>query len=175
MARRRSEKARRRPNVSPTALYMASDGLYGPPEEIDEWEQWFYSYPSCSPKECLAVWCQVKEKIVGDWIAARPGTRPAWWWHFDAPEPRKRLGGVGKPASDCLAYVPHLTYGIPSTWMTRSLVEHMSGDYSDSLVDPSNPPSFESQTAYLKRLGLLAPGEAKRVHADAFEPEELNP
>ena len=44
-------------------------------------------------------------------------------------------------------------------------------------VDPDDPPSFESQAAYLKRLGLLLPREEKRLTPDDFTPEwiELKP
>jgi hypothetical protein len=31
---------------------------------------------------------------------------------------------------------------------------------------PNDPPTFELQAAYLKRLGLLLPGEEKRLQAD---------
>ena len=32
---------------------------------------------------------------------------------------------------------------------------------------------FESQAAYLERLSLLAPGEARRLRAEDFQPEPL--
>jgi len=42
-------------------------------------------------------------------------------------------------------------------------------------VDPNDPPTFESQAAYLKRLGLLLPGEEKRLAPKAFAPERIEP
>jgi hypothetical protein len=44
-------------------------------------------------------------------------------------------------------------------------------------VDPDDPPTFESQAAYLKRLKLLLPGEEKQLTPDDFTPEwiELKP
>jgi hypothetical protein len=38
-------------------------------------------------------------------------------------------------------------------------------------IDPAAPPIFESQAAYLRRLGLLLPGE--RPSAAAYEPEAI--
>ena len=42
-------------------------------------------------------------------------------------------------------------------------------------VDPDDPPSFESQAAYLKRLGLLLHGEEKRLVPDDFAAERIEP
>ena len=36
--------------------------------------------------------------------------------------------------------------------------------------DAADPPSYESQAAYLKRLALFEPGEERRLKPDAFEP-----
>ena len=36
--------------------------------------------------------------------------------------------------------------------------------------DPKDPPTFESEAAYLDRLKLLAPGERRRIPAADFEP-----
>jgi hypothetical protein len=38
-------------------------------------------------------------------------------------------------------------------------------------VGPDAPPTVESEAAYLKRLGLLLPGEEKRLATDDFAPE----
>ena len=49
------------------------------------------------------------------------------------------------------------------------------GDFAGKAIDKSNPPRFESQASYLRRLGLLAPGEERRVKPAAFEPEIVSP
>lgn len=36
-----------------------------------------------------AAWRKFKAALLREWIAERPGTRPAAWWLFDAPEPRE--------------------------------------------------------------------------------------
>jgi len=88
--------------------------------------------------------------ILIDWIAAHPGTRPACWWLYDAPragstiDPRQCLFGEGRPLHEVLNVAPSYAYGIP-VWCG----------------DPDAPPIFETQHAYLKRHGLLEPGERK--------------
>src|SRR5438132_718453 len=68
-----------------------------------------------SPAEELAAfWAEHSERIVADHVAEFPGTRPARWWQREASEPRKRLGGIGTPASDVLSYKPTFAYGIPT-------------------------------------------------------------
>jgi len=88
-----------------------------------------------------------------------PGLRPHGWWLFDAPrlpvgtfpgccydgelpEPRRHLGGPGQPLHEVLNYAPDSHFGI---WAWYG--------------DPAKPPTFETQFDYLKRHGLLLPGE----------------
>jgi hypothetical protein len=40
-------------------------------------------------------------------------------------------------------------------------------------LDPSDPPRFESEAAYLRRLKLLLPGEARRLRPRDFIPEAV--
>ena len=56
--------------------------------------------------------------------------------------------------------VPHFPFGIPE-------------DFRD--LNPANPPCYESQAAYLRRHGLLEPGEARRLKAKDYEPEVVSP
>lgn len=94
------------------------------------------------------LWEAHSAAILADWIAAHPGTRPSCWWRYEAPragssiEPRRLLRGEGKPLHEVRNVAPSYTYGIP-VWCG----------------DPANPPLFETQHAYLKRHGLLIPGE----------------
>ena len=113
--------------------------------------------PSPTGKTAKQLWAKYGQEIVKWWAGERPGTRPWCWWKYEAPEPRKRLGGVGTARSD---YLPD--FKLPPT---------------DAFVavDPDDPPSFESQAAYLKRLGLLLPGEEKRLVRHDFAPEAIEP
>jgi hypothetical protein len=121
---------------------------------------------------------------------------PRWGRKFNAyydgtlPEPRLRLGGTGTPAYEALAYVPSFTRGIPDSWVKAWDVEfyngrakdihgepigtkYMEGHFPYKAIDPDDPPIFESQASYLKRNGLLSPAEAKRIPAEAWEPEAI--
>ena len=121
------------------------------------------------------LWDEHRDAVLEAWIRERLGTRPSLWWRVDAPrwnapkeyrcwyyvpmlpEPRLRLGGVGRTAWERYpAYVPSWAFGIPDIWYE---------------VDEDDPPSFESQAAYLRRHGLLFPGEEGLLTAAAFEPE----
>lgn len=91
------------------------------------------------------LWVTHGAEIVAEWAETAPGTRPAAWWKYDAPENRQRLGGKGTPASDVSANAPYFVLGVPADW---------AEDF-----DPTDPPMFESQAAFLKRHGLMLAGE----------------
>jgi hypothetical protein len=156
-----------------------------------------------SVEELAALWAEHSERIVADHVAESPGTRPARWWQYSAPriplgtfpgwyydgklpEPRKRLGGIGTPASDVLAYVPTYAKGLPVIWIEPWMVRYYSGlavdirgehiggelrEFKGVAIDPDDPPTFESQAAYLKRLGLLLAGEERRLRKADWEVE----
>jgi hypothetical protein len=107
-------------------------------------------------------------------------------------EPRARLGGIGTPDFQELNYGPNFELGIPTGWVDPWQVDYYNGrardvhgdlipcqwkegDFVGVAIDPSNPPKFESQAAYLKRQNLLEPGEAQRLKAKDFEPETIEP
>jgi hypothetical protein len=54
------------------------------------------------------------------------------------------MGSTGTPAHEVQAVVPEFAYEIPIGWVS---------------LDESDPPTFQSQAAYLKRHGLLVAGE----------------
>lgn len=154
-------------------------------------------------------WLAVRDDVLAAWIRAAPGTRPWAWWEFDAPrwqppyplrcdgiewalcqmpEPRRRLGGIGDPAFECLNVWPSFDAGIPTYWVSKSDEAYYNGRSCDIYGSPigtechegdfkglaprfDDPPRFESQASYLKRHGLLPPAERKRLKADAFEPD----
>lgn len=153
----------------------------------DEHEAWLQGDDKASgfvqyapDSELAALWTQHSERIVVEHVAAYPGTRPARWWQYQAVEPRRRLGGIGTPASDALAYKPTYSYGLPSAWISRQQVKYYSGTAVDVhgnpiggalaifrgvAIDPADPPTFESEAAYLKRHGLFLAGEERRCRA----------
>jgi len=104
-----------------------------------------------------AAWEDARDSIMQKWNL--PGCRPFAWWVYDAPrlpigtfpgcyydgklpEPRRYLSGAGKPRHEQFCYAPSQHFGIWSWY-----------------GDPDNPPKFETQFDYLKRHGLLLPGE----------------
>ncbi len=112
------------------------------------------------PKLVARYWRKHGAAIVEEFASKEPGRRPAIWWQRNAPEPRQRLSGIGVEAHTRLAYAPHLDYGIESRFID---------------VDDNDPPTFESEHVYLRRLDLLLPGEAGRIPDDAPEEEYIGP
>lgn len=102
------------------------------------------------------LWASHGAEVMERWILRAPGTRPSLWWQFDAPpDARLRVGGTGALG---LEYELTALRRFPAHWIS---------------VDPSEPPCFESEASFLRRLGLLRPGEARRLRASSFEPEPL--
>ena len=134
------------------------------------------------------AWELAGESLLAEWIETRPGTRPPGWWRLEAPsEVRNRVGGTGTPAHEVLAYAAHFDRGVPVYWVTADDVEwyngrardvegelielgYSEGDFPHEAYDPDDPPRFESEPAFLKRLELLRRGELERIPAEAFEP-----
>ena len=149
----------------------------------------------------LDLWAEFGESIVAEWVVEYPGTRPSCWWQWSAPRaddhchrpggmplPRQRLGGICTPQSEVLNIVPRLHLGLPVDWVTAWEADYYNGraldihgnrigsDYKEGNFegvppDPNDPPCYESQAAYLRRHGLLLPGERKRLSAQDFQPE----
>jgi len=87
-----------------------------------------------------------------------------------------------------LAYVPEFAFGIPARWVTQWQADYYNGRAKDIHgkpigqefvgrpfaglpIDPDNPPRYESQATYLKRHGLLLPGERARLRAGDWRGE----
>ncbi|MGU3496409.1 hypothetical protein ACLBXM_20415 [Xanthobacteraceae bacterium A53D] len=101
-----------------------------------------------------ALWQTNGAAVVAEHIRQWPGTRPRRWWQLEAPGARERVGGTGT------ALFPdrNLRFGLPLLWEG---------------VDPADPPTFESEAAYLKRHGLLTADEKRRLSSADFEPVAL--
>lgn len=122
-------------------------------------------------------------------IKEYPGKRPFPWWQWDAPEQRRRLGGIGTPDQERFSEPRffNFEYGLPSCgWVEQEDVEYYNGrakdvhgepigtnykegDFDGVAVDPNDPPRFESQPAYLQRLGLLTKAEEKLLTVEDYD------
>ena len=116
----------------------------------------FYFFELSARKE--AVWSANRDWILAEHVKQAPGTRPRRWWQREAPEPRRRVGGKGTLTSDVIAVLLTQHFGIPKCWHD---------------LDPEDPPLFESQAAYLERLGLFLPGERGRLTGRDFQRERV--
>ena len=135
------------------------------------------------------LWRSNRDDIIQEHVDEFPGTRPQRGWEFDSKEPRKRLGGIGTVASDVLNYVQSFQFGLPLMWVSEFDVAYYTGvavDVNGKLINPNpsgtfagkaidvlDPPTYESQSSYLDRLGLFLPNEKKRLKKADFEPETI--
>lgn len=157
----------------------------------DRWERYDLRLDQAiSGKQSNAqLWSDYGPAVMSRWVVDHPGTRPSLWWRYEAPRrpvgdfpgmyfdgtlpvPRKRVGGVGKPLHEVLAYVPHFYLGVPTFWPMPG-AEDYPDDPAVVPVDLDKPPMFESQASWLKRLGLLLPREADRLKRREFAPESV--
>ncbi len=183
MPRKRRNPKTRRAEVPAGMIDFLSDR-----EPESPW--WYFN----TDDELRAAWNEVRDEILGEWTATSPGTRPSFWWRFDAPrqplgtfegcnfdgklpEPRRRLGGIGTPSHECLAYKPHYDFGLPAHWVNQweSDYYNSDGDFEGVAIDHEDPPRYESEASYLERHGLFRPGEKKRLRKADFEPELIKP
>jgi hypothetical protein len=140
------------------------------PEGVDFWEFTDLGWVDWRQEK---LWSEVKDHVVSQWKAAKPCTRPWAWYKFDAPrqndeffghyyhgtlpEQRLKVGGSGHVCE--YNFVPAYNFGVFKYW-----------HYNEN-----DPPLFESQAAYLHRLGLLSETEEKyfEEHPDLAEPENI--
>lgn len=121
-------------------------------------DEFFSAYFGFSEPSLRQSWEQHRGEIMRGWAERHPGRRPFAWWAWDVPvgpdgEPLTRLLIVGT-AEPRRGYKPEYRWGIP-------LLEAKSLDRAAR---------FESEAAFLKRLGLLEPGEEKRIASAAWLP-----
>ncbi len=92
------------------------------------------------------------------------------------------------PQHECLAVMLRLELGVPVDWLPAwmwrlyngrdvhgEIIDngYQDGHFPHLPVDPSDPPRFESQANYLRRLGLFLAGEQARPRAADFERETI--
>jgi hypothetical protein len=102
------------------------------------------------------MWQSWKGELMRWWLSdpSRYGSRPAAWWRFETSEGRALLGGHGILVEQRFRNlrVP-LDRGLPM--------------YHEVAVD--DPPAYESEAEFLRRLGLLTDDERARLTACDFE------
>jgi hypothetical protein len=129
---------------------------------------WFYLTFRGSEEARRKFWREYSDMVVR-WHARHwPGTRPRLWWRYDSPQPRRRVGGIGTPLHECTAYALLLHDGIPADWRRPG-----DGFSRGVPIDRRDPPRFESQASYLRRHGLLLPGERERLRPRDFWAEAI--
>jgi hypothetical protein len=100
------------------------------------------------------LWLEHRDELLEEFIAAHPGERPNGWWLHEAPHGIERLKVSGSGE--------------------RGGIYHGEGLWGYLDCDPEDPPCIESVPALLKRLGLLQPGEERRIPKRAWLPERLD-
>ena len=142
--RTRISRAFAAPVAAPVIEFLRSGEL---PAKEDAPGGWFEAFlkarDSFAPRHANTGlredWAGVRDELMAEWIAERPGTRPHGWWLFEAPrwtgpfksrcaglewylglnaEPRRRLGGIGTPSHEVLNVWPHYAFGIPTSWVS---------------------------------------------------------
>jgi hypothetical protein len=122
--------------------------------------------PADHEAELRGLWPEREAEVLSWYSKHFPGTRPWAWWRFSAPEPRRRLGGTGTAYGPAFGYYQTYVYGFPTVWFSRAETACRNNVQP---IDPRDPPTFEGGPMYLRRLGLLAPGEAKRIARSDFK------
>jgi hypothetical protein len=103
-----------------------------------------------------ALWQEHRDVLLNRWLEEHPGRRPCAWWRLEAPEPRRKLSGSGVLVTERYRNLRvQLDHGVPAYFE----------------IDATDPPRYESEAAYLSRLGELTPLERERLPETAFEAE----
>ena len=148
-------------------------------KEIEGFQEWMYIFKTTGvqPKDGkYNPWTQFgpgeededgrsyTKEILARWIKEHPGTRPWYWWNGrwePKREPRRLLSGKLDPNASIYEY----TDGLPSEQITIGedgfLESWNKIDPRKEFYDPDDPPVYETQFQYLKRLKLLTPAEKK--------------
>jgi hypothetical protein len=142
---------------------------------VDIWS--LDAYGDKPNSELRALWADLGAAVVATYVDVHSGKRPRCWWRLEAPEKRRRVGGRGVPESSLLAVVPTFDRGVPTDWCKDDWIWTRDGGTPPEGYEPfedGDPPRYEAQATYLKRLRLLLPGEARRLRAVDFAPEIIH-
>jgi hypothetical protein len=173
--KRRVGKMRVSGELTATELAFLEDRPLPPDADFEADSQWWSmevhdADPAFRPgrPSVSEMWRELGETITAEWAQDRPGRRPSSWWRFDAPEPRRRLKGCGEAS-----WPDRLSRGLPTGWHWPVAIPGGQFSGGPAPCDPSDPPLFESEPAYLRRLGLLVDGEADRLTDVDYEPTHI--
>jgi len=183
-----------KPSISESLKHYFSTGQYGThacPDCPGQGETFLLANPG-KRDELRKVWLQHRDEIMGEWISTNPCSRPWIWWKFESMEPRQRMGGIGTPDYEVLAYAQRFEKGIPAGWISKSEEDYFSGrsldihgkpigtdykegDFKGVAIDPDDPPRYESEAVFLQRNGLLTLAEETYLtkHPELMEPEKV--
>lgn len=102
------------------------------------------------------AWGVLRAELMAEFITEKPCRRPAAWWWFEAPELRRRLDGGLHPCEDPDREMP-VYRGGPGFYSTED-------DFRAE---------YESEAAYLLRLGQLLPAERDYLtdHPELLAPD----
>src|ERR1039458_7444300 len=148
--RRRTEKAKPHSEISDGLLAFLNDEPIAESDSETLFQVCMLTAGNGEPG-LRALWKRARGEVLPGWILKNPGRRPRIWWAIESPrqllgrfpgcgwdgelcEPRRLLRGAGVPAWAVMAHVPAYSLGLPTLWAG---------------FEESNPPVFESQSAYL--------------------------
>jgi hypothetical protein len=103
------------------------------------------------------LWEANRQSLLDWWISERPGSRPAAWWAFSAPEPRKRI--AGPEGAEREAAIADMRERFPGNVLMMAK-QKFGVPYTSVLGD-----KYESELTYLRRLALLTAWEAEQCPA----------
>ncbi|WP_271167297.1 hypothetical protein [Hansschlegelia plantiphila] len=149
--------------------------------DVDEDQKWALfglcwddAWFAPSRRKTRDLWAEFGPAVLKRWIVDKPGTRPWCWWKYEAPEQRRRVGGTGTLRCEAHGGKPLVRMGLPEGWiMPNDLRWHPFVGRGFQGFDVDDPPTFESQAAFLERHGLLVAGERKRLKAADFVSEAI--
>lgn len=108
-------------------------------------------------------WKELKDKIMAEHIAEKPGTRPEAWWLWDMPERRLRIDGLPHPFDnpERKAHIEAHSGGSQS-WIDAAY-EMTEGIPSLICCKDDDLAEYETKEEFLDRLGLLTDTERKAL------------
>ncbi|MEN1679251.1 MAG: hypothetical protein AAGJ46_06630 [Planctomycetota bacterium] len=113
-----------------------------------------------------AGWRQFGPTILKEWIAEKPGTRPWAWWEFDAPELRQRVDGGEHPCNNPERVARLGAEKAKQAYFGCPNILALEDDFAAK---------WETEAAYLYRLGLLEEGELEALQSQRDEANQQSP
>lgn len=97
------------------------------------------------------AWGQIGGEITAAHIEENPGTRPRHWWAYDAPEPRRLIGGYLHPGSG------YQVHRFPEAMQGRVLAAIQALD-EDAIVALARRANIQRAYYYGQPCGFFFPG-----------------